>query len=714
MAEHTIQATFGFDTKPGQKDLDDFISKVRNGAQHMDGFGSKFESFFKRDPARPAGRAFEELARNLASGDTAQAVTSFVGRIGGIGLAATLVTGVAAGAFKKFTDQMLAADKATRDLNTELAKPPAAQGALSAEGVKAQIDGITKATRDYLEQEQHFFPRVVGAFQKGGITEAAKAFLTGGRYGASDATKLAESFERTQELSGQLAATESETVKVRETGLKVSERQGAIRKTEIDSAAKIAEVELDALRRREELTEMLAADEAKRKLGFPGYRPEQREEIAKARERIGEELPEREEAIRKDAQLTRDAALDTIDAKDRQVAADQKLANLEKDLTDESTVKLTKLEQELKLIQDKLALTRNLTEEEKAAIRVAETRATTAVRAEAVRQFFHPGEVQAQQTAQALERERQKVVPQGFRPAYPGQMPYRDISGRLAPSPAYQTHPDAYGQTGAPSEPSGHPSRYQLDDFKRHMDKLAPGITTGTPMSEDFRRRKELAEKAREREIAESQLRPDTANTRQARADIRAQDWMAKEGARRVEDITGVSPTGVKVGPDIGRPTPPQDVAATEADKKIKEAGDRAREKFGSVGAQIARNIETVKRKTKQQYAPGVYGPEGELDLWGDPIKKPRPKEPVQPEPVLKPPGEEMTPRAVSPLAPPPIPGQASAQDLTDWQRAAPGRSVVLPPAGQGLGGRKEGNEDVVKNLEAIKGVLERMAQAWA
>src|SRR5438045_6230956 len=111
----SIIADFGGNLDP--------LKRASNEAErHIDGFGKRVEGLFKRDPARRAALAFEQLGKNLAEGDVPQAVESFVGRLGGIGLAASIGIGTAIGLAAKASDAILAAAKSTRDLNTELSK----------------------------------------------------------------------------------------------------------------------------------------------------------------------------------------------------------------------------------------------------------------------------------------------------------------------------------------------------------------------------------------------------------------------------------------------------------------------------------------------------------------------------------------------------------------------------------------------------------------
>jgi hypothetical protein len=84
---------------------------------------------------------------------------------------------------------------------------------------------------------------------------------------------------------------------------------------------------------------------------------------------------------------------------------------------------------------------------------------------------------------------------------YPGKAPRFDISGNLIrptgnrlyepygppPGRAGPTHPEAYGVLGEPSPKTGHVYESQLGALSRHMEPLAPGLTTGTGPSETWR-----------------------------------------------------------------------------------------------------------------------------------------------------------------------------------------------------------------------------------
>ena len=180
-------------------------------------------------------------------------------------------------------------------------------------------------------------------------------------------------------------------------------------------------------------------------------------------------------AAQKSGYLSIEAARQEYADKARTVAAQQDLANMAEELKSTEDIKSATLKVNLGLIQDQVEFHTLDTREAKAALAVEETRARTAVRANEFARFINPVGVARAENAAAIRAERMKVMPEGFTPEYPGQTVHRDLSGAVISAEAYATSPDAYGQTGSPSDPWGVSGRYrrQLPGFARHM----PGPT---------------------------------------------------------------------------------------------------------------------------------------------------------------------------------------------------------------------------------------------
>src|SRR5215475_9537532 len=106
MATNTIQASFGFDTDPARRDLNELERDTRRALNEVERHGKtaseKFAELFKRDPTQKAERALVQFGRRLAGGDVTGAIEGLIGRMSVLGLAAGAAVGVAFVAFEKF------------------------------------------------------------------------------------------------------------------------------------------------------------------------------------------------------------------------------------------------------------------------------------------------------------------------------------------------------------------------------------------------------------------------------------------------------------------------------------------------------------------------------------------------------------------------------------------------------------------------------------
>jgi hypothetical protein len=434
-----------------------------------DTLGKKFEGLFKRDPAHRAAAAFGELAKSITGGDAIGGVEEFSRRLGGIGLAASIGIGVAAPLIAKVAEQILEADKAADALNLQLSKPTNIQAALGVEGITAELQKDVALTDTLIEKQKTFGARLEQGFQKAGIGGALKAFFTGGRLGGGAEEDIKAGLQGQLEAQKNIAAAEGLALDIREKGLSVSEEDSAIQKISVDAAAKRAAIQNQTLDAQNKITAQLKEDAERRKIGLTGFNPAEIKALEDARARLGEHDAERLAIVDKAAALETEGARQEFGIKSRSVAVEQDLANMSLQLRSSEEIKEATLKSQLGLIEDQLNFDTQLTREKRSQLLVDKTRAQTAIKNLTAERFFQPGKFEAIDVGAAQERERQKIIPEGFTPRYPGDVPTRDISGKLIPSPAYKTSPEAYGQTGEPSEPRGHPYKSELDQFTKHM-----------------------------------------------------------------------------------------------------------------------------------------------------------------------------------------------------------------------------------------------------
>ncbi len=545
MAKHTIQGDFGFDTAPAKASLNDIEKHVKSlgprlegyireggvgkgfkenlgeAGKHVEGFGAKIEGLFKRDTARRAAIAFEDLARDLVSGNTAEAVTGFARRIGGIGLAASIGAGVVIGVFEKVTQQIQASGQATRDLEAELSKPIGSQAQLGIEGINQELQKTGTLLTNFVAAKSTFFGKVGESFREGGVGSAALTFLTGGRTGPQKETagELSKGFGRENELRQAGAETETEILKNREKQLGVSQEAAAIDKISIQTSEKKAAIENELADRRAAVTKQLKDDEEARAVGQTGLSKDVRkalqDELALYDDQnstINKTAKQRIQTATESGDIETRAAKGTFDARSRQVGLEQTLADLAHGLASTATISLESAKGNLKVIQDEISERKKLgtlSKEEEQALRVKETQAKTALEDIQVGRIARPGEVQNQEIQAAANREFRKAVqPEGFTPRYPGDSPHRDTSGNIISSPAYRTSPQAYGQTGGPSEPYGHTYQSELGTLrgtamtpltpeqKAAMEKPLPQLEySGQPASPEFQQTQDIFDK---------------------------------------------------------------------------------------------------------------------------------------------------------------------------------------------------------------------------
>lgn len=312
-----------------------FTAGLNEAERRSQSFEGRIAGLFRRSPLHRAERAFGDFAANLATGNVAQAVAGLAGRFTGLGLVIGATVGAGALIWQKFKGQLDATAKSMAAVNTELAKPLALQSSLGVEGITAQITTLDKALTDLAQKRRSFASRLQEAGVKGAPeTFDENAFLRGQPQPASVRTTEEETAqERGQKRihALRLADVEAEKslVNIHALATQFSEKEAALEKNRVEAAQKRAALQLkfgadprEAANLHAELLnisrdEKLSADEIERKAA----------------------LKEKELAIDKDIA---EQALRGVSAEDQ---------------------KVSKLEQELALIQQQLSGAQALTAE---------------------------------------------------------------------------------------------------------------------------------------------------------------------------------------------------------------------------------------------------------------------------------------------------------------------------------------------------------------
>lgn len=98
-----------------------------------------FQNLFKRTPGRRAERAIGNLLGDISTGNAAQGIAQFAGRLTGLGLAAGVGIGVAVELFSKLHESVVEVQKAHDELDRQMSKPI---GLTSIEGLGKAIDNL--------------------------------------------------------------------------------------------------------------------------------------------------------------------------------------------------------------------------------------------------------------------------------------------------------------------------------------------------------------------------------------------------------------------------------------------------------------------------------------------------------------------------------------------------------------------------------------------
>lgn len=437
----------------GRSPWQDFVSPLGSATSKIQAFENRVGRLFRRDPNRRAEVALSEFAANLATGNVAGAVTGLTTRISAFGLAAGIAVGGAVALFTKFKGEVDATTAAEKALGRELATLGGIRGP---EEAAKKMAALGTATQDLITKSSSAGSKVSNFIDKFinplvGTSSRNK--------GAAQQAEITSGLRAQGKLLSDRANAEEDVIAFRNKSLNVSERQGELDKIARDAAEKRSAIDEEAINFKLDLF----------KAG-KNINQVERDRL------IGESLAaaaKRKAAVTSDELLSTDQVNQQFDIKQRQVAVEQTLANLAASHASADSQRMAAAKTELSLIEEQLANSKQLTAEERAQLQVAQTRAQSKVSNQAAERFFNSGSWEAQEVFAAQQRERLKVIPKGFEPQYPGQMPSLDISGNLIPSSAYKTSPEAYGQTGGPKQPGSAAGKPMTkEEFKSIMQEF--------------------------------------------------------------------------------------------------------------------------------------------------------------------------------------------------------------------------------------------------
>lgn len=327
-----------------------FTAGLNEAERRSQSFEGRIAGLFRRSPLQRAERAFGELGANLASGNVAQGLASFVGRITGFGLVTGAVVGAAIGVFQKFRGEITETTKAATELDKALAisgyASSAAQVEKSIEAISASIDAVSKKSGG------------IGATLFGKIAPRFKQGLK---------DELDAALAQFAELEAKRPRLEARRIGVKAEALMGSEREAELAATRLDTEEQIASIRARQTQESEKAMESLGkADPAKRQAAM--------------------------DAIRKSAEasILNTQAAEALEIQKIGQKYDLKMRELEIDKSIEAQgllgisaddQKISKLQQELALIQSQLGPNSAITLEKRKQLELAQVKAKAELQA---------------------------------------------------------------------------------------------------------------------------------------------------------------------------------------------------------------------------------------------------------------------------------------------------------------------------------------------
>lgn len=136
------------------------IERAEKRAQTFAGrVETSFQGLFKRTPGRRAERAIGNLLGDISTGNAAQGIAQFAGRLSGLGLAAGVGIGVAVELFSKLTESVKEVRVAHDELDRQMSRPlnlTSIEGLGHAiDNLRAKQDTFTHGFTNYLSDIAH-------------------------------------------------------------------------------------------------------------------------------------------------------------------------------------------------------------------------------------------------------------------------------------------------------------------------------------------------------------------------------------------------------------------------------------------------------------------------------------------------------------------------------------------------------------------------------
>src|SRR4030095_15053400 len=421
------------------------------------GFESTVAGLFRRSPTARAERAFTALAAGLSTGRVAPGVQTFAASLSGLGLAAGVGIGAAIAIFGKFREQVAATDQATRKLGNQLALLGGTRGP---EQLEAQFESVLATTEDLIQKSSTMGNRLSNFLDK--TINPLLGTSSRGR-GADQSNLITAGLQAAGRLLSQRADAEEGILNIQRESLSVSSEQAKLSELELRGEIKKNAILAEGKKLKLEAFEAVAKGQLK---------PEQRENLIRE---IDTTTKRRLAIAAMETQQLESAENEKARIRATGLAMALEEANIEKAGASLSDQKVNQLKNQLELLNLQLSATKNLTAEEKASLQIQQIKTQTQLRQEQFERAMHPGAWQQQQVQAAMQREMEKaVLPAGFEgPSYPGAAPYRDITGQIVPSPAYQKSPEAYGETGGDKGKTiSDPVVKALEDLKQTITNI--------------------------------------------------------------------------------------------------------------------------------------------------------------------------------------------------------------------------------------------------
>lgn len=149
-----------------------FTQGIERAEKRSQTFAAKVEKnfigIFKRDPSQRAENAVSNLIGDITSGNTAQGLAQFAGRISGLGIIAGVGIGAAIDIFDKLRSSVLEVREAHDQLNVQMGKP---LNLTSIEGLGKAIDNLRAKQNTFAHSTTNFLSEAYGGMTGTGSGE---------------------------------------------------------------------------------------------------------------------------------------------------------------------------------------------------------------------------------------------------------------------------------------------------------------------------------------------------------------------------------------------------------------------------------------------------------------------------------------------------------------------------------------------------------------